>query len=357
VLFTAPVSAAAVVVMRAVLLRLGFASGVSLALSLLYAFGTPLFFRSGFLNHNLLVAHFTLFAFALLVTRGGVTTDARRLAAAGVAVGGGVLCDYSGVVPLLALGVWALAKLASQEGFGTAISKMIALVGGACLPLAVLLGYQAWAFGNPFLPAQHYMPATEFSGHGWNGLSWPLPELIARNLVDPRYGLFTFGPILILGLGWPVVARAGRGALARGDLALSYGLLVALLLFTAANQYANLQWNTGFRMLSAVVPLLFVPTAAVLAAMPQRWAFGLGTIAILHSWCIAMVRQDALTSVTQVATHGTALPWLTSMRRAGDEYAMGGEWLQNGVPFLLFGALLLGLVWGAPRLLANRRAT
>ena len=59
----APSSALGVVVMF-YLLRHIFGSGrTALWLALLYAFGTPVFFRTGFLNHNLMLGHITFMGF------------------------------------------------------------------------------------------------------------------------------------------------------------------------------------------------------------------------------------------------------------------------------------------------------
>jgi len=67
----APISALGVVVMF-YLLRLIFLSDkTALWLSLLYAFGTPVFFRTGFLNHNLMLGHFAFMGFIVMWNAGG----------------------------------------------------------------------------------------------------------------------------------------------------------------------------------------------------------------------------------------------------------------------------------------------
>ena len=101
----APLTAGVVLIMRSLLVRLGVNATRSVWLALLYGFGTPIFFRSAYLNHNLLVAHTTLAAFALLFVPGSIERRPGRLFAAGLAAGYGLLCDYAGVVPLVALGL------------------------------------------------------------------------------------------------------------------------------------------------------------------------------------------------------------------------------------------------------------
>ena len=97
----------------------------------------------------------------------------------------------------------------------------------------------------------------------------------------------------------------------------------------------------------AEAPMLFLATAAVLLRLPARVATIIGASAVVHAWCIAMVRNDAFGSVVTVLREGPKLPWLTSMWRAGDAYLpilsrMGDQaW-----PVILTGALvILGLWW------------
>jgi hypothetical protein len=344
VLGVAPIGALAALAIFAVLQREGAPERQATLLSLLFAFGTPVFFRSATLSHNLLVAHFALFAFALIQRRSGSELGALRLFAAGLLAGSTVLCDFSGVVPLVALGLYPLPALTRGEAPAWRWGWMVA---GGAVPIAALLAYQAWAFGSPWWPAQHYMPATPFSGQGWNGFSVPSPDLLLRSLFDPRYGLFAFGPLLLLAAGarWAQPGWAAPPPPAR-QRALVWGLAVGLLLFTSANQYAHLQWNTGFRMLTAVVPFLFLPAARVLSGLPRLVAVTLSGLAVLHSWALAMVREDAVGSVAAVLDAGPKLPWLTSLWRAGPTYL---PWLETGGPrawplFVLL-ALVLWVVW------------
>lgn len=351
VLFTAPLSALSVVVMNAVLRRTGFPVRAALGLSLVYAFGTPLFFRSGYLNHNLLVAHFALFAFALLYRPGGIHREPGRLVAAGLCLGTCILCDYSGIVPVLAIGIWSLSKLSAEAGPRAGVRRELAIAGAAALPVAALLAYQGWAFGNPFLPAQRYMPATPYSVHGWNGLNWPAPDLLASNLLDPAYGILAFGPILALGLAAPLLARRGACRLGNAELGLCLGLFAGIWVFTSMNEFARLQWNTGFRMLAPAVPFLFLASACVLERLPRAVAWALGALAILQGWCLAMVREDVPTSLGAVLRDGPQLPWLTVLWKMGDQYLAVLE--QTGPqawPLFALTALVLLVLWWPLRL-------
>ena len=66
VFLMAPLSALSVVLMFYILLSLTGSSRMAVLLALLYGFATPVFYRTGQLNQNLLVGHFAFFAFALL---------------------------------------------------------------------------------------------------------------------------------------------------------------------------------------------------------------------------------------------------------------------------------------------------
>ena len=346
----APLAALMVVVMFQLLLRFHFSHRESTWLALLYAFGTPLFFRTGFLNHNLLVAHATLVCLALLYEPDRVVQEPRRLALAGIAIGFGLLCDYAGAVPVIVMGVYALARLASVLPPGAALLRMAPMIAGAGIPIGALLVYQAWAFGHPLFPAQHYMPATPYSVTGWNGFDWPALDLLLQNLFDRRFGLFAFGPILLVAFAHPFVVGRDTARVRRPELWLGFGLLAALLLFTSANQFARLQWNTGFRMLAALIPPLFLVCSDVLVRLPRRFLVPLGLLALFHSWCIAMIRGDAWESLTAVLSSGPKLPWLTSMWRAGGTYLpFEASPSLHALPFLTLSALLLVAIWTRAR--------
>jgi hypothetical protein len=355
----APLGAACALVMRRLLRRRGVSESGATLLALLFAFGTPVFFRGGFLNQNLLVAQLELLAFALVDRAGERAPSPLRLAAAGACLGAGVLCDYSGVVPLAVLGLWTAADCARRDGFAAGGRAAAWLAIGGAPPLLGLLGYQAWAFGNPFLPAQHYMPASEyeFAGRGYAGVSAPALDLLLQNLVDPRFGLFAFGPLLVLALAAPFAARREGALLGGREVALALALFVALLLFASSIQYGRLQWNTGVRYLVPAVPLLFLASAAVLVRLPRPVAWIAGALAVFHGFCLAMVREDVPTSLATVLREGPKLPWLTVLGRMGGQYldALGGL---RPTPLLFLGvlAVLAALLWWPAAVRGGRAA-
>jgi len=360
----APLGAFAVVVLFGFLReRLGD-ERQALGFALLYGFATPMFFRSAFLNQNALLAHAVLFAWVALSRRG--TGEARererRWAGAGALLGFGLLCDYSAAPLALVFGAWALWEGWQAEQVRGAFRRGGACVLGALGPVGLLLAYQWAAFGSPWFPAQHYMPATPYSVLGWNGMTLPAPDLLWRNLFDLRYGLFAFCPMLLAALLTPFWRRAA-GQLPRHELVLALLGTAALWLFCSAIQFAALQHNTGVRYLVPAVPLLFLALVPVLRALP-RWAAGvLAGGSLLISWAVTITREDVATALRLVATEGPALPLLIVLRKTAAAYLPSLAARGGLVPLLslaVYGvlAILLWLVWRTPlpdRLAASGR--
>lgn len=337
----APAGASAAVAMYLYLLANGRPRRVATGLALLYALGTPIFFRSAFLNQNLLLAHVVMATWMVLTWP---TTDApgsdrhRRWFAAGALLGLGLLIDYSAAPLAVVFGGWALREGWSAAGVAEALRRAATCVAGAAIPVMVLLGYQWYAFGVPWYPAQRYMPDTALSVVGWNGVSLPSAELLWRNLIDPRYGLFAFCPMLILAL-----AALTRPAWRRGpSVGVALAASLALWVFSSANHFAFLQWNTGVRYLVPVVPLLFLAMVPVLLAMRPwaRAAVVIPTVAI--SFAVSMTREDVPTALRVVAAEGPVLPLVIVLNKTAAAYApMLGAGIQ---PWGIAAVGLLGLV-------------
>jgi len=343
----APASAIAMVLMYFVLCARLRIVRRALWLALLFGFGTPVFFRTAFLNQNLLLAYLVLGAFVTLTWPPGGRPSGGlewRAATAGFFLGTGILCDYSAVPLALVFVVWIFAVRATDEGFRTAIRSSVAYGLGAVGPILILLGYQWAAFGVPWFPAQRYMPPTEYSVLGWNGLTSPSPGLLWANLMDPAYGLFVFCPMLLGALATPFMGKRPDEPTQR-ELALIFAATAAIWMFSSANQFSNLQFNTGVRYMVPAVPLLFFALVPVLLHAPRivAWALIFPTIAV--SWSVSMAREDVPTSLARVFLLGPELPWVTVLQRMASGYA---PFLAQGVsPLMVLVALgaLLWLVW------------
>jgi hypothetical protein len=343
-----PVGAAAVVAVFAYLRGVLRDERIALWLALLYAFGTPIFFRSAFLNQNVLIAHAVLFGY-LIASRlarddPGAGPPVRGLTAMGACLGFALLCDYSGMPLIVAFGLWAVGMGWQRHGLAAGVRWGALYTVGALGPIAILLAYQWAAFGNPIFPAQTYMPPTRYSVLGWNGFILPSPELLWRNLFDPRFGLLAFCPMLALAVFAPFVRRRPGGPQSN-ELWLIFGATAALYLFLACVAFAFLQWNTGVRYLVPTVPLLFMAMVPVLLRLPAwaRWAIVVPTVCI--SWSVAMTRDSVPGALYRIFLIGFELPWLTVLRKTASGYL---EFLADGaspMALLILTAAIVWLIW------------
>ncbi|PWT88130.1 MAG: hypothetical protein C5B54_11120 [Acidobacteria bacterium] len=325
----APLTALCVVVMFQALQRSGFSYKESLTFSFVFAFGTPIFFRTGYLSHNWMLGIFVFIAFVSLWQQ----PTMRKSAGAGVLCGLAFLCDYSGLIPLIFLAAYCWIKQGHKH--------FLAFICGAFPAIALLWFYQWQCFGNPFSPPQHYMPpGNPYATMGYHGFAGFSPQLLWTLLFDARVGIFIAAPILVLAF-FPqhrIPARETR---------FSWILFAAMLLFFACVRYTQLQWITGIRYLTPTIPFLFLPVAAVLARLPQNLCSVFSCISIVISWCMAMVRPDEgvtiLQSMEAVLIRGPQLPWITTLSRMSVQYVPG--WLLTPWPYFLICATCVLAVW------------
>lgn len=350
--FNVPLAALATLLMFFVLRdRIG-AERPALWGALLFAFGTPIFFRSGFLNQNLILAYCTFGAFLALTWRRagqppGGSLQPMRVAGAGLLLGIGLVCDYSAMPLLVVFGLWIVAMGWRSGRLGTAIAAGAQFTLGAAGPIAVLLAYQYAAFGNALLPAQVYMPSTDLSVDGWNGLRLPHPGLLWRNLFDPGYGLFVFCPMLLAAVVAPWYRRR-PGGMSAEDTVLALAAAAGLYFFCSAISFAFLQWNTGVRYLVPAVPLLFLAIVPVLLAVPRWVLWSLVVPTLTVSWAVAMTRENPPVALLRVFTLGFELPWHTVLQKTAEAYLPA---LANGgspLALLVLVGAILWLIWAAP---------
>ncbi|MCI0791810.1 MAG: hypothetical protein J4O02_08575 [Chloroflexi bacterium] len=348
-LLMAPVSALGVVVMFLVLVRLTGSTRSSLLLALLYAFATPLLYRTAQLNHNLLLMHFAFFAFVLIWRpwdENGKPNRASYLLA-GILAGWTVVFDYSGMVTVLALGIYVGFRWLKYPTTVRSYADLALFAAGTAIAAAVLMGYQWSSFGHPIFPAQTYMPSTEFSVSGYSGLSWPSLDLLWRSAFGLKFGLFAFAPILVFALYVPGWFKGRASFIGRRETWFILLLTAVFFIFSAANQFGYLQFNTGVRHMVPVVPFVFLLAAGVLLRMPTRLAIAVGVIGTYWSWSLAMYREvgdghplGVLEAVTRTTLDGVRLPWLTTLEQLG--YVPDGA---LAAPMLLMLGVAIILVW------------
>jgi hypothetical protein len=342
----APISAASAVLMFYILLSLKLSVRQSLLLSVLYAFATPIFYRTAHLNQNLLVAHCAFFAFALLWRPWSLSKPRPvHYFFAGLLSGWAVVLDYSGAVVPLVIGGYALAKRANIKPDQRSSSDLWWFAAAIGISAVFLMAYQWASFGHPLYPAQRYMPSTPLSGSGYNGMDRPHLDLLWDTAFGLRFGLFTSAPLLLLAFWVPAWRRAGNRLVGSVEAWTILIFTVLFFLFSSANQFGRLQFNTGVRYIVPVVPFLFLIVSGVLVRLPQIASVLIGIVAIYWSWCLAMYRDvelglGVLESIKQITLQGFQLPWLTTLERMG--YLPDGA---SVIPLFVICTAVLTALW------------
>jgi hypothetical protein len=349
----APLSAAGVVVMFDALNYVGLTRGVSLGMSFLYAFGTPVFFRTGYLNQNLMVGIFAFIAFILLWQLDDASRRKirQRFAAAGFLGGLALLCDYSGGIPLMALYGYGLVRRKDHLSFWDAAKDSLFYIAGAVGPVVMLWFYQWRSFGHPFYPPQNFMPPQIYSDKGYQGVFWPSGELLWMILFDFQFGLFVAAPILSLAFLAPILSCFKRNIVPVRETVFILIFVAAFILFFSTVQYTRLQWVTGIRYIVPVIPFLFLLVVAVLIRLPRIVTYGVAALAIIESWAMSMVRrvdvpgEGILSSVVNVFLNGLQLPWLTTLSKMATQYVPDLHQSISPVPVFLMSAVVIWGIW------------
>lgn len=350
----APSSALGAVLVFLTLGRLFGSDRTALWLALLYAFGTPVFFRTGHLNHNMMLGHIVFFGFLCLWNPGGLFrwSRAARVFLAGLSGGAALLFDYSGVVFLAGLFLYACYGDLRAGGWRGARAAALRYVAGSLSPILLLWFYQWRSFGHPFYPPQHWMPPVPGIEQGYQGFSAPRWDLFVALGIDFRYGLFVSCPLFLLALAVPWVNRGARRRLAAPELWTLAALTLGLWLFASGIHYARIQYNTGIRYLAPAFPFLYLLTAPVLARLPRLAFYLVAVAAVTQSWCLAMYRDvergfGLAEPLLHVFTSGFQLPLLTVLSRmeAFREYFPHGA---SPLPLMLLAGAVIYGIWRWP---------
>lgn len=347
----APLSALSAVIMFYILAHRTGSARIGLGLAVLFAFATPIFFRTGQLNQNLIVCHCGLIAFALLWRPWDPPEMPRRplFLLAGLICGWSVVCDYSGLVLVLIIPLYGLFKWAGLPPQLRRVSDPFVFALGVLISGAVLGWYQWAAFGHPLWPAQHYMPPVLHSDQGYQGFSWPQADLAWATAFDYRYGLFTSAPILILAIWIPSWFRRGGRLIGRLEFICALFVIIGFFTFCSANQYGRMQFNTGVRHIVPVVPFIFLLASGAILRMPRLLTGLIAAISLYWSWCLAMYRDverglGVAEAVLRITLGGFELPWLTTVKRMPAFSNYVGP-TTSPAPILVAASLAIFLMW------------
>ena len=355
-LFMAPVCAAGAVLMFALLRRLLPTERQAAGLALLFAFGTPLFYRAGFLNHNMVLGLFAFAAFLFIWSPGRVPKPSERaqFLAAGLAAGLTILFDYSGVVFFAALFLYPHLVNRVPLDARSVIRRSFWFGMGGVGPVLLLWFYQWRAFGNPLLPGQHWMPPVEWIELGYQGYGSPQPELLWALAFDHRFGLFAFCPLLLLAFAAPWVERGPGRWLPRRELWSCLAIFAAVWVFFSGSNYTRLQYNTGMRYMAPIVPFLFLPAALVLARWPRIVQALVAALSVGLTWSLALYREverplGVFDPVVRTLVDGPELPVLEALEKTGGAYGGLGAEGTSPIGLMLLAGALVWIVWRVGR--------
>jgi len=320
----APLTALSALLMFRLLRWVGLAESSAVWMTLLFALGTPIFLRAGTLSLNLTVGLLSFAAFALIwwPSEARPEKEYLRYFLAGALGGYAVATDFTGVVALAAIGVFALIKQLESKPLAAACRGTLWTVAGSVGPGLFLLWYQWHCYGNPWLPVQYHMPTAVFTGYAnGRGFGAPSPAALWGLLFDAQYGLLVFAPVFALALYHPVLLWKKQNRIPARFALGAWVYFIALWIFCSCIQYTlRHQWQDGVRYIVPALPPLFLLVGEVLSRMPKWAAIPLLAFSFFSSWCVAMVRLDPYESVARILAHGVQYPWLTTLTNAAAQY-------------------------------------
>jgi MFS family permease len=325
----APLSALSAVAMFHALHLLNFSSRFALWMALLYAFGTPIFFRTAYLNQNLMVGIFSFLAFVLLLQIHYKNNNSvwQSITLAGFLAGLTILCDYSGLISLFMLYGYTILRRMDSVSFRQALKDSLWYFCGAAGPILLLWFYQWSSFGVPFYPPQSHMPPQTYSDIGYQGIRWPSFKLLWMLLFDCRFGLFVVSPVLLLTFCAPMLNYFKKNIVPFKEMLLILCFFIAFVIFLSSIEYTKLQWVSGIRYLVPVIPFLFMLIASVLVQIHRFLAYGITFISIGLTWAMSMARrgvgvpeESMLVSIKSILFEGLQLPWLNTLSKMEIHY-------------------------------------
>jgi hypothetical protein len=197
----------------------------------------------------------------------------------------------------------------------TSLRESLPMIAGSIPPL-LFLWYTQWAmYGHPFYPGQHWMPNQNiYVQEGMRGFTLPDWELFLQNLFHPGFGLFVWAPITALALVPARWYRAESLVLPKPERWFALVFCLVLMVFCSMNQYARLQWNSGFRYLLPIVPFMFLALADTWIRLPRAVQLLLAAGAILNGWVLTSFREIATLAWSLFAAEGLQLPWYRVLR-------------------------------------------
>jgi hypothetical protein len=277
--------------------------GLGIAAAGILGLATLVFPFSVVLFAHVPAALFAFLSFALLFNR--ERASIARVAGAGAAAGLAVATDLPYAVPAVALGLYA----AWRE---PRVQRLLAFGAGGVVGLIPLLGFNAWAFGNPFHLAYSGVALNPGAGGVEQGsgdsgfFTLHLPSFrVAVELLFSQRGLFVLTPVVACGIaGCVLLWRRGF----RAEAVLISSLSVVEVIWNSGHNglYMSLGgFVPGPRFLIALLPFLCFALAPVLRRAPAT----VGVLAL-----VSIASMTVATSAEPLLANDDTRHWLTRIK-------------------------------------------
>ncbi len=274
--------------------------GLGVASAAILGLGTLVFPFSALLFAHVPAALFAFLSFALLFDR--PRASLWRVAAAGAAAGLAASTDLPFAVPAVALGLYAAWR-------HPRLQRLLAFGAGGVVGLIPVLGFNTWAFGNPFHLAYSGVALNPGAGgveqsSGDSGFfTLHLPSFrVAVELLLSQKGLFVLTPVVACGVaGCVLLWRRGY----RAEAVLISALSVVEVAWNSGHNgiYMSLGgFVPGPRFLIALLPFLCFALAPVLRRAPAT----VGVLAL-----ISIVSMAVATSAEPLLGNDDTRHWLS----------------------------------------------
>jgi hypothetical protein len=323
----------------------GLAAAGALALGTLLPFSTLLF-------GHVLAAMLAFAAFALLVQERRAGGSWRLAAGAGLLAGAAVLVEYPSGLAMLVLAGFVLTR-------PDRLSRGAAYAAGVAVPLAILAGYNRWAFGSfTHLSYDNSVIVPGRTGHdvigatsdGFFGVTAPSLRVAVDLLLSSR-GFLAVTPVVGVALaGLVLLYRSGR----RAEALVPAAMFVAYLVYNAGikttfgGPFGG--DSPGPRYMVVAMPFLVAGVAVAIRRAPGS------AVVLVGASVVSMVVGTATKPLLEL---DEGLGTWFDLARAGEFTATvltplgaGSGWLAI-LPFLVLAALAALVPWRRPPALST----
>jgi hypothetical protein len=219
---------------------------------IVWLFATPAWANAKLLFGHSLAACLLGVGILTLIGEPGVRLSAGKAALGGALAAGAVLVEYTAVFAGPAVAVWLLWRERGRW------RQIVAALGGALLPIAILAGYHDAVFGGPLVTPYHRVVDEGFSavhGRGLLGLQLPSATSLYEHLLSPWGGLLVWAPLCLFGIfGGLHAARTSHDQGERARQLLCAAVAGSLLLVLIGLEQSG-GWRVGPRYFVLALPL------------------------------------------------------------------------------------------------------